>query len=305
MIPFLALWFRRLIIWPLGAVLINMVMALRFIIPVHWSSAVIGGLVRFIGPWTPWHRRAQNNLRLVMPELTASEVRNILMKMWWNIGRNAGEFAYLEHLAGQSLNHLNGDEALDDIAKTGGFIISGHLGNWEMCGIPFIRRNLPFSIIDRPLNNPLVKNALNKRLEFADKTYTKGRESARGIIETARRKHIMIILVDQKLREGMVVPFFGKGVTTPVSYIKAALNHDVPLIMMRIRRMRGCQFSVNLEKLDCQAIIAEHPNTDPVLAIATVINENLESWIRETPEQWFWPHRRWPESKGEAPYELD
>ena len=305
MIRFLAIWVRRLIIWPLGAVLIHMVMGLRFIIPMSWSSAFIGGLIRLIGPWTPWHRRARNNLRLVMPELTPSQERNILMKMWWNIGRNAGEFAYLEHLAWQSSHHLIGDEALDDIAETGGFIISGHIGNWEMCSIPLIRRDLPYSAIYRPLNNPLAKSALNKRLKLADKTYSKGRESARGIVETARRKHIMVILVDQKLREGMVVPFFGKGVTTPVSYIKAALNHDVPLIMIRIRRIRGCQFSVSLEKLDCQAIIAENPNADPVLAIAAVINNNLEHWIRETPEQWFWPHRRWPESKGEAPYELN
>jgi KDO2-lipid IV(A) lauroyltransferase len=305
MIKFLATWFRQLIIWPLGAVLIHMVMGLRFIVPVHWSSAIIGGLVRVIGPWTSWHRRARKNLRLVMPELTPAQERQILNKMWWNIGRNAGEFAYLENLAWQSSQHLTGDEILDDISDTGGFIISGHLGNWEMCCIPFIRRDLPFSIIYRPLNNPLAKNALNKRLELANKTYSKGRESARGIIETARKKDIMIILVDQKLREGMVVPFFGKGVTTPVSYIKAALNHDIPIIMMRIRRSRGCQFSVSLEKLDCQAIIAKNPNKDPILAIATEINAFLEEWIRETPEQWFWPHRRWPESKGEVPYEID
>ncbi|MGB1036943.1 MAG: hypothetical protein ACPGYQ_06940 [Candidatus Puniceispirillales bacterium] len=46
------------------------------------------------------------------------------------------------------------------------------------------------------------------------------------------------------------------------------------------------------------------PDKDPVLAIATAINFRLEQWIRETPEQWFWPHRRWPESKNETPHDI-
>ncbi|MCW8951240.1 MAG: hypothetical protein OQJ87_03185 [Rhodospirillales bacterium] len=32
-----------------------------------------------------------------------------------------------------------------------------------------------------------------------------------------------------------------------------------------------------------------------MLALMTEINQLLESWIRERPEQWMWMHKRWPD----------
>ena len=253
---------------------------------------------------TSWHSRARKNIQLVMPELSSAEQNRILRAMWWNLGRTLGEFPYLDRLSHSRYVTEHGDISIDQLASTGGFVVGGHIGNWELSAMPFSSRNIPFSIIYRPLNNPLAKHALNKRLTLASKTYAKGMRSARGIIETARNKDIMILLADQKLREGMIVPFFGKGATTPVSYIRAALKHHVPIILVRVKRRKGCQFDLYLEAVDTASILAANPDKDPELAIATAINLRLEQWIRETPEQWFWPHRRWPESKNETPHHI-
>lgn len=297
-------WLQRLIIWPIPAAFIYIIMGFRLIIPVRWASVFMAFIVRFVAPMTSWHSRARKNIQLVMPELSPAEQNRILRAMWWNLGRTLGEFPYLDRLSHSRYVTEHGDVSIDQLASTGGFVVGGHIGNWELSAMPLISRNIPFSIIYRPLNNPLAKHALNKRLTLARKTYVKGIESARGIIETARRKNIMILLADQKLREGMVVPFFGKGATTPVSYIRAALKHHVPLIMVRVKRRKGCQFDLYLEAVDTASILAANPDKDPELAIATAINLRLEQWIRETPEQWFWPHRRWPESKNETPHHI-
>ena len=304
MIKWIKTWLQRLIIWPIPAAFIYIIMGFRLIIPVRWASAFMAFIVRFVAPMTSWHSRARKNIQLVMPELSSAEQNRILRAMWWNLGQTLGEFPYLDRLSHSRYITEHGDISIDQLASTGGFVVGGHIGNWELSAMPLISRNIPFSIIYRPLNNPLAKHALNKRLTLARKTYVKGMRSARGIIETARNKDIMILLADQKLREGMIVPFFGKGATTPVSYIRAALKHHVPIILVRVKRRKGCQFDLYLEAVDTASILAANPDKDPELAIATAINLRLEQWIRETSEQWFWPHRRWPESKNETPHHI-
>jgi KDO2-lipid IV(A) lauroyltransferase len=32
-----------------------------------------------------------------------------------------------------------------------------------------------------------------------------------------------------------------------------------------------------------------------VAALMTQVNQALEMWLRDRPEEWFWLHRRWPD----------
>ena len=113
------------------------------------------------------------------------------------------------------------------------------------------------------------------------------------MVSTLRKGQVMCLLVDQQLREGMAVPFFGQPAQTSISHVKLAIKKRVPLMYMRTRRLSGSRFRVSI------SAPIDLPKTDDeatVLAVATQINDSLESWIRETPEQWFWPHRRWGKS---------
>lgn len=296
---------RWFILWPLGAVLVYGLVGISAILPVSVSSAGLGWFIATIAPWTPWHGRAVRNFTLALPEYSASDQRRILKRMWWNIGRNLGEYIHAARLSVSPRVTLKGEVALlsnlPQILSNGGFVISAHLGNWELGTAPLMRHGIPFASVYRKLNNPLVTALLQKRLRFAKAVYAKGMESARGIVDVARKKQVLTLVVDQKLREGLPIPFFGRLATTPVSYIKTAIKYDLPIIMIRVERTKGCHFIVHVQELD----LGSNKNKDTSEAtqrqIATAINAEIERWIRETPDQWFWPHRRWPESKGEMP----
>ena len=113
------------------------------------------------------------------------------------------------------------------------------------------------------------------------------------MVSTLRKGQVMCLLIDQQLREGMAVPFFGHPAQTSISHVKLAIRKRVPLMYMRTRRLAGSRFRVSISRpID----LPDQDDDATVLAVATQINDRLEGWIRETPEQWFWPHRRWGKS---------
>lgn len=294
---------RKMLIWPLGAAIVYPLILLCGLLPVAVSSAMTGLLVATLAPLTPWHRRAELNIRLAMPEIAKAERKTILKKMWWNIGRTIGEYAHGEALIRSGRVEINDNNGLVNKLAQGGFAIGAHLGNWEISAAPIIRQNIPYAAIYRPLNNPLISRILLKRLGMASDVYVKGIESARAIGDTLRKKRPLALLVDQKLREGMAVPFFDRMAMTPVSYIKVAIRHRLPIIAFRALRVKGCRFVITVHEVDINAILGGSTDAGKVnqKRVAAAINAMIEDWIREAPEQWFWPHRRWPESKGETP----
>jgi KDO2-lipid IV(A) lauroyltransferase len=174
---------------------------------------------------------------------------------------------------------------------SGGFLIGAHIGNWEIGPYAAITANQPVAAIYRPLNNPLLAGLLERRqANYGGDIYRKGREAALGMVSALRKGQFMCLLVDQKLREGMVVPFFGRDATTSISYIKLAVRKKVPVMYMHTERLAGCRFRVTISP---PISLPDVEDDASILELATEINGTLEQWIRQRPEQWFWPHRRW------------
>jgi KDO2-lipid IV(A) lauroyltransferase len=103
----------------------------------------------------------------------------------------------------------------------------------------------------------------------------------------------LAILIDQKMNDGIPVPFFGRpAMTTPV-LAKLAQRFKCPVVPARIERLQGAHFRLTV--FEPMAI----PDTgNPDADAATLMREvhaMMEGWIRHRPDQWFWLHRRWPD----------
>lgn len=299
MIKALGKLIRQGIGWPIEAMLTYLLVWVVRIMPVQWASALGGMIFGTIGPVSPWNSRVLFNIGYAMPETEPAQRRRIARQAWWNMGRVVGEFFHTEKLMSSGYVTIEGLDHLDP--DRGGFLIGAHLGCWELTGAPAIKQNLPVSCVYRPTNNPLVNTLLKNRHRVYARVYEKGREGARGITETIRKKEFFSMLVDQKLREGMMLDFFGHKASTAVAHVKTALRMDVPILMVQVIRQKGCRQKLIITPLDFN-IKETGRNADTpenVAAIATRINAVIEGWIRENPGQWLWHHRRWPASKGE------
>jgi KDO2-lipid IV(A) lauroyltransferase len=286
-------WAYRVEAWGVA-----LIFALLGCLPLDAASAIGGMLARRIGPRLGVTNRARRNLRAALPEVSATQIEAILRGMWDNLGRVAAEYPHLRHLrvfgAGSRVE-TSGLEHLDQALAGGRRVIlfGGHLGNWEIAALAAGQYGLDIAQIYRAANNPLIDGMIARMRGGNGELIAKGAIASRRAVAALRRGGHVSLLADQKLNEGIAVPFFGRPVMTAPALALLALRFDCAVLPVRIERLQGARFRLTLYpplELPCTG------NRDAdVAALMAAVNAALERWIRERPEQWFWVHSRWPE----------
>ncbi len=255
-------------------------------------------LAKIVGKKTSVQKLAKKNIVQSLPNLTGVEVSKILEGMWDNLGRVIGEFTHISKFSGKDLMKYVSfdDESRKNVEYIknnfrGGIIFSAHIGNWEIGPKIFIENGINVKTVYRPLNNVLVEK-MTAKIRGID-LISKSSKGNKQIINEIKNGNYVIILADQKISDGILVPFFGRKALTTASIAKLALKYNVPLIPARsIRVNKEFKFLVRVEN---PIEIADVKNTkgNQVIALTSLVNKTLERWIREYPEQWFWVHNRW------------
>jgi Kdo2-lipid IVA lauroyltransferase/acyltransferase len=257
-------------------------------------SAFGAWLGRKVGPLTRAHRTAARNLERAMPELDAAARAKVLIGAWDNFGRTMMEYAVIPKLSGRAT--IEGHEELAALAREGkpALLMTGHLGNWELIFDVLRIHTKPITAVYRKANNPLVDEMIAEvRLRGVAGLAPKGPAGARIVLTDLKQGGHVVMLVDQKLSSGIEVPFFGRPAATAPAIASFALRLDCPVFPIRVIRLGGARFKVSIEKPWRFAPTDDH-DAD-VMNAMTTINQRLESWIREYPDQWLWMHRRWRE----------
>ncbi len=287
---------RRFVIYPLETVGTVVVYGVFAVLPVEFASRFGGWLGRGIGPLLPVHRRATRNIMRAMPELSPTEARRIIGAMWDNLGRVVAEFPHLERItrnagAGGRVEIVGAENVERGAAS---ILFSGHFSNWEVFAFCARDFGVSYAQIHRAANNPIVDRMLRRIRRLSENDIMpKGAQGARKAIAVLRDGRRLDMLVDQKMNDGIAVPFFGRPAMTAPAAARLGLRFGCALLPARLDRIGGCRFRLSfhapLELTDSGDRQAD------VLAAMTRVNALLESWIRDRPDQWLWLHRRWPE----------
>ncbi len=156
------------------------------------------------------------------------------------------------------------------------------------------QRGLPLTRIYRPPNNPLVDRLIRRaRRHITGELLPKGLEGARRTIEIVRGGGHLGMLVDQKMNDGIPVPFFGRPAMTAPALAQIALKFGCPVIPAKVERVRETHFLITLYP-PLEMPDSGDRRADVKTAMA-LVNRTIEGWVRERPEQWLWLHRRWPD----------
>jgi len=262
------------------------------------ASAFGGFIARTLGPTTSQHQRAKRRLKRAMPETSDEDNERILRAMWDNLGRtmaempHLGEFRPFEPGGRVDLSEQGIIEKIRS-GQAGAILVSAHLGNWELMPNVMKEIGIPGGEVYRPANNPYVDRyivGLRKKY-VCDNQIPKGPKGVRALIEVVRKKHLVAMLVDQRMSDGVEVPFFGIPSMTPAAPAQLSLRHGVPIVPASIERVKGARFLMRLyEPIE---IIETGDRERDIKETMTRVNLVLEKIIRARPQEWLWLHRRW------------
>lgn len=264
------------------------------------ASAAGAALFKRLGPLTSAHHVARVNMRVAFPDAHEREIDALLDEMWDNFGRLFGEFPNT-HRFDMSPNSsqvtVEGVEILEQINRSGEptVLFSGHFANWELIGVTLMQHLKSCRVTYRHANNPFIdRRIIEQRKAYGVEIFApKGGIGAKEIMKSLKQGYSVGLMNDQKMNDGIGVPFFGREAMTASGPARLALRHGAPLVPMSIRRVEGTRFAVKVhEPLDTP----DPASPTAIHETVSQINRFIEARIMEAPAQWFWVHRRFEKS---------
>ncbi|MDR0406710.1 MAG: hypothetical protein LBH38_01315 [Holosporales bacterium] len=263
------------------------------------ASDIGGAVLRAMGPfYRPLEQLALSNLEKAFPEKSLTERQEITYAMWDNLGRVVAEYSHLGELSCQkdpSIIKIIGGEYVDAARDDDlpGLFLAAHYANWEIAALAIIQRGLPLTQIYRAANNSLVNHMIRRAQRYVTRALIpKNRSGAKQLMRAMNQREHMMMMMDQRMNNGLAVPFFGQPVMTASAFGRLALHYQCPVIPVQVIRIkRSSRFEVRFSKpLD----LPQHGSDEEKLyALMVNVNQCIEAWIRERPDLWLWIHSRW------------
>lgn len=258
-------------------------------------------LGRLIGPRTPFNKDALKNLRKAYPDKDEAWAQGIARAQWGHMARLGAEYVFLDELFDFDPARLNGGrvevdgvEIFEELRdRRGPFVFfTGHLGPFELLPVAAATYGLEVTALFRPPpNRYLAKRLLAARRTRGGHLVPSKAGAAWALMEQLQRGRSVGILVDQKFKRGVRTTFFSRKCWTNPLVPKLARQFGCEVYPARSIRLPDGRYRLELKpRLD---LPRDAGGEIDVAASCQVLNDVVEAWVREYPEQWTWFYRRW------------
>jgi Kdo2-lipid IVA lauroyltransferase/acyltransferase len=243
-------------------------------------------------------RIASDNLRQAFPDWSEERVlatargvyrhfAAVLVEILWMEGRPVQELLQLTQVEG--LEHMKAA-----LARGRGVVSPiAHLGNWELQGVATAPLIGSSAVIARPLDNPALDRRLVAfRVSTGNVVIYKQKALAR-ILTTLREGRVVAVMLDQNVQasDGIFVRFFGRPACTTTVAAALAIKTGCAIVPAHcVRRADGRYRMVYGPEVEWTG---SGRRDEDIAALTQRLTSVIEGWVRETPEQWLWLHRRW------------
>ena len=176
-------------------------------------------------------------------------------------------------------------------------VVTGHFGNFELGGYALGVLGFPTFTVARNLDNPYLDRYLAGFRAATGQHLIPKNGGYDQIEHVLSNGGTMAFLSDQYAGEkGCWVEFFGRPASAHKAIALLALEHDAPVAVCYARRLsQPMQF-----EMVSAAIADPHDSASDVGTVRDMTQwytAQLESAIRVAPEQYWWVHRRWKDTR--------
>ena len=257
-------------------------------------SSHIGFLIgKFLGPIFRSKSSIKKNLRKANIN---NDTNKIASNVLGNYGRIFAEYVHLKNFRNDKLNKylsIEGIEYLNQIKKNKQKVvfISGHFNNFELMAMQIEKNGIDCAAIYRPLNNPFLNQIMEKirKRDICKIQIKKGRSGTREIITNLKKNRSIALMIDQRVREGLKVPFFGHSATSTTIPAQLVKKYGCLVVPIYIERNENNFFKLYISKP------IKISKSKTIMEITLFLNKILEKMILKNIDQWIWTHDRWKE----------
>lgn len=187
----------------------------------------------------------------------------------------------------------------------GVFLLSAHIGNWEIGALVAGMLGEPIAPVVRPLDNPLLEEELGRlRRRFGNRPVPK-KQATRELLRAMARNETVAILVDQNVlpREAVFVPFFGRPAATTPSLALLQLKTGAAVVPVFTWPEADGRYRLDFET----PILPEEfggtavDREERVRRATARYMAVTEAAVRKDPAAWLWVHNRWKTRPAPAP----
>jgi KDO2-lipid IV(A) lauroyltransferase len=247
-------------------------------------------------------RKIKKNLRIAFPDLDQPAVDVLANKIAVNFGRVLAEVAHIPtYVAGRQGTTVSASGALEHTFEQSrqAVYVTAHLGNWELIPIVLRQKSRPL-IIYSLVGNPVIDNLLLAQRRKTGANYVEKSNALRACIDTMKKGESIGLLVDQRVKRGVKVSFFGNPTIFTDLPARLAIKFNCPIIPIE---------AVRTEPGHCQVMIHEPIWPDEkrgkqaISDLTQQITRVIEDSIRKRPGEWHCNKSRWRKKDrvGEAP----
>jgi len=232
------------------------------------------------------------NLRLCFPELSDSARRDLARRHFRAFGRSVLEHGILWWGSKQQVSELVQVEGLEHwrgIAKRPVILLAPHFIGLDMGGIRLAADYRLNSVYSRQKSAAADAILIHGRTRFGQTTLFARQDGIRPMIRSLKNGEPFYYLPDMDLgsRDSVFAPFFGVRAATITGLSRIAQLAGAVIVPCVTRQLPGgAGYVVRL-----YPAWIDFPGGDPA-ADARRMNAFIEERVRETPEQYYWLHKR-------------